>query len=112
MTTVESYYNHICNEWGVQPTSPTYTGYEHVEEQLKSYTKERWLLASEKGRQQIEDEVFDIYRTDEWFGKTYNPEKVSYWDLPWEIEAHGRECGLFIRWAEEKDLAKYQWTQV
>ena len=63
MINVEAYYNHICNEWGVQPTSPTYTGYEHVEEQLKSYTKERWLVASEEGRQQIEDEVFDIYRT-------------------------------------------------
>lgn len=62
-TTVESYYNHICSEWGVQPTSLTYTGYEHVEDQLKSYTKERWLLASEEGRQQLEDEVFDIYRT-------------------------------------------------
>ena len=62
MINVESYYNHICNEWGVQPTSPTYTGYEHVEKQLKSYTKERWLVASEEGRQQIEDEVFDIYR--------------------------------------------------
>ena len=30
----------------------------------------------------------------------------------YEGNAHGRECGLFIRWAEEKDLAKYQWTQV
>ena len=60
---IESYYNHICNEWGVQPTSLVYTGYEHVEAQLKSYTKERWLVASEEGRQQIEDEVFDIYRT-------------------------------------------------
>ena len=63
MTNVETYYNHICNEWGVQPTSPTFTGYEHVEEQLKSYTKERWLVSNEEGRQQIEDEVFDIYRT-------------------------------------------------
>ena len=49
---------------------------------------------------------------DDWYGNTYNPKKVSYWDLPWEIEAHGRECGLFIRWAEENNLAKYSWTQV
>ena len=34
---------------------------------------------------------------DKWMGKTINPKKVSYWDLPWEIEAHGRETGLFIR---------------
>lgn len=50
--------------------------------------------------------------TDTWYGKTYNPKKISYWDLPWEIEAHGRECGLFIRWAEEKGFAKYKWTQI
>ena len=45
-----------------------------------------------------------------WCGKTYNPDKVSYWDLPWEIEAHGRETGLFIRWAEENGLGNKKWT--
>jgi hypothetical protein len=49
---------------------------------------------------------------DTWFGKTYNPKKVSYWDLPWEIEAHGREVGLFVRWCEANDLGNYSWTQV
>ena len=49
--------------------------------------------------------------SDNWLGKTYNPKKVSYWDLPWEIEAHGREVGLFIRWAEKHDLGKDDWTQ-
>jgi hypothetical protein len=48
---------------------------------------------------------------DEWYGKTYNPKKVSYWDLPWEIEAHGREVGLFIRWAEANGLGNEDWTQ-
>jgi len=47
----------------------------------------------------------------EWLGKTYNPEKVSYWDLPWEIEAHGREVGLFVRWAEKNKLGNKNWTQ-
>jgi len=50
--------------------------------------------------------------TDTWYGKTYNPKKVSYWDLPWEIEAHGREVGLFIRWCEQEKLGKKKWTQV
>ena len=45
-----------------------------------------------------------------WRGKTYNPEKVSYWDLPWEIEAHGREVGLFVRWAEKYKLGNKGWT--
>ena len=48
---------------------------------------------------------------DTWCGKTYNPKKVSYWDLPWEIEAHGRETGLFIRWAEQEKLGHLKWTQ-
>ena len=48
---------------------------------------------------------------DTWCGKTYNPKKVSYWDLPWEIEAHGREVGLFIRWAEKYNLGNKAWTQ-
>ena len=45
-----------------------------------------------------------------WCGKTYNPKKVSYWDLPWEIEAHGREAGLFVRWAEQDNLGHLKWT--
>jgi hypothetical protein len=46
-----------------------------------------------------------------WMGKTYNPKKTSYWDLPWEIEAHGRETGLFVRWAEKERIAHLKWTQ-
>ncbi len=30
--------------------------------------------------------------------KVYNEERVSYWDLPWEVEAHGREYGLYHRY--------------
>jgi hypothetical protein len=48
---------------------------------------------------------------DEWYGKTYNPKKVSYWDLPWEIEAHGREVGLFIRFCEADKIGHLKWTQ-
>ena len=47
---------------------------------------------------------------DTWCGKTYNPKKTSYWDLPWEIEAHGREVGLFVRWAEQENLGNKAWT--
>lgn len=38
-------------------------------------------------------------------------DNIDYWDLPWEIEAHGREIGLFVRWAEESGLAGKRWTQ-
>lgn len=46
-----------------------------------------------------------------WLGKHHDTDKLNYWDRPWEIEAHGRELGLFIRWAEDNELAKYKWTQ-
>ena len=46
-----------------------------------------------------------------WMGKTVDPKKTNYWDLPWEIEAHGRETGLFIRYCEENNLSKHKWTQ-
>lgn len=30
--------------------------------------------------------------------------KMSYWDLPWEIEAHGREKGMLIKWLSTTEL--------
>jgi len=36
---------------------------------------------------------------------------LDYWDQPWEIEAHGREVGLFIRWVEKEGLAHKPWAQ-
>lgn len=38
-------------------------------------------------------------------------DNIDYWDLPWEIEAHGREVGLFVRWAESEGLGHKSWTQ-
>ena len=46
-----------------------------------------------------------------WKG-TYVPDSTDYWDLPWEIEANGRECGLFIRWAQHYGWADKAWTQI
>ena len=36
---------------------------------------------------------------------------INYWDAPWEIEAHGRESGLFIQYADKNELGKFNWTQ-
>lgn len=41
-----------------------------------------------------------------------NEAHYDYWDKPSEIEAHGRETGLFVKWAEENNLAHKKWTQV
>lgn len=35
-----------------------------------------------------------------WKGKRFSG-KTDYWDTPWEIEAHGREYGLWSRFAEK-----------
>jgi hypothetical protein len=40
-----------------------------------------------------------------------NSEKVDYWDQPWEIEALGREEGLFIKWAEKMKLSDKPWAK-
>ena len=37
--------------------------------------------------------------------------ETEYWDRPWEIEAHGREKGLFVRWAETTGKCNEAWTQ-
>ena len=60
-------------------------------------------------KQYARRELHPVHNT--WCGKTINPKKISYWDLPWEIEAHGREAGLFIRWAEQEKLGHLKWTQ-
>jgi len=44
-----------------------------------------------------------------WHGK-WITEEIEYWDLPWEIEAHGREEGLFVRWAQDRKLTGQSWT--
>lgn len=34
-------------------------------------------------------------------GEIY-PDEMDYWDTPWEIEAFGRESGLYVRWVDER----------
>jgi DNA-binding transcriptional ArsR family regulator len=63
-------------------------------------------------KQYAKGELIDLERS----GKTRWQKQIvtsqtNYWDLPWEIEAHGRELGLFVRWAEQLDLAQQDWTQ-
>jgi len=62
-------------------------------------------------KQYARGELYESARTAKhrWQGK-YVSEKMDYWDQPWEIEAHGREGGLFVRWAEANDLGKKRWT--
>ena len=56
-------------------------------------------------------ELYESARTSKhrWQGKWLSKEP-GYWDQPWEIEAHGRECGLFIQWAEYHKIGHLKWT--
>lgn len=46
-----------------------------------------------------------------WQGVHVDDEKINYWDLPWEIEAHGREKGLVYQWAQDKDHTDKRWLK-
>lgn len=40
------------------------------------------------------------------FQGTLYPDEFDYWESPWEIEAYGREPGLYTRWIDERGFAK------
>ena len=40
--------------------------------------------------------------------KKYDMSNIDYWDFPWEIEAYGRQLGLFIRWCEAEGIADHE----
>lgn len=41
-----------------------------------------------------------------WRGRKVNSDKVPYWEHPWEIEAYGRERGLYVQFIEKHNLQK------
>lgn len=60
---LEDYYQKICQEWGYTPTDNVSTGYESVIGKLRELSKEKWESENEAGREAIQQEVFDIYRS-------------------------------------------------
>ena len=62
-------------------------------------------------KQFAKDEMKDLGMGRTRFGKSYyDSSTVGYWDQPWEIEAHGRERGLFEMWVDSEKLGKEKWT--
>lgn len=58
-------------------------------------------------KQYARNELYDSARDGKkfkWLGKWYDEDKIYYFDQPWEIEAHGREKGLFLRWLALTEL--------
>jgi hypothetical protein len=60
----------------------------HVKQYAKGEMKQMWKPA----------------RTTKFQG-VYFSDDMDYWDTPWEIEAFGRESGLYTRWVDER-----KWT--
>ena len=59
-------------------------------------------------KQWAKNEMYEYYKPDEVrFNKTkFNMSEIDYWDYPWEIEAFGRQLGLFVRFCEDNGFAK------
>lgn len=49
---------------------------------------------------------FDANDRPIYLGKTIKLDKIEYWEYPWEIEAHGREIGLYTMYNDtlQKDI--------
>lgn len=41
-----------------------------------------------------------------WRGNKFDINNIEYWDHPWEIEAYGRELGLYARFKEYLKVSK------
>ena len=51
-------------------------------------------------------------KTTTWMGAEFDEQGTDYFDRPWEIEAFGRQLGLFIRWVESIDEGHHKKWQV
>lgn len=47
-----------------------------------------------------------------WLGELHKDEDYDYWELPWEIEAYGREEGLYRMYTRHKKLEKVKFAGV
>ena len=57
-------------------------------------------------KQWAKNEMYEYYKGDEVrFMKTkYDMNDLNYWDFPWEIEAYGKQLGLFVRFCEDIEI--------
>jgi len=60
---MNNYYNDLCTQWGYTSPNLESTGYESVYPDLMKLTKDRWSKESDAGKLQIEQQVFNIYRS-------------------------------------------------
>ena len=75
----------------------------------KNLNKKRMLIAIAHEmvhvKQFAKGELKDYVKSSKskWCGKIYDNNKLDYWDQPWEIDAYGREKGLYYKFLIHKD---------
>ena len=60
-------------------------------------------------KQWAKDEMYEYMNTMgmvRFKGERFHLEETDFWDYPWEIEAYGRQLGLFIRFCEDTGRSK------
>lgn len=65
----------------------------HIKQYARGELQDRSAL-NKKGK--LEENIF-------WMGEKWKKTKREYWlqyDSPWEIEAYGREIGLYLKWTQ------------
>ena len=65
----------------------------HVKQYAKNEMKTQMRVSRGEG----------IQRVNVWHGDVWHPNSKEdcYWDCPWEIEAYGREVGLYHKWVQQ-----------
>jgi hypothetical protein len=53
-------------------------------------------------KQYVKGELRDANDKTRWMNQTFDNSSTDYYDSPWEIEALGREVGLYIQWLRFK----------
>lgn len=59
-------------------------------------------------KQWAKDEMYEYYNTPgmvRYMGEKMFMKDIDYWDYPWEIEAYGRQLGLFVRFCKDVGIA-------
>ena len=59
-------------------------------------------------KQWAKDEMYEYYNSPKMVrfkGEKMHMDEVDYWDYPWEIEAFGRQLGLFVRFCNDVGIA-------
>ena len=78
----------------------------------KDLSKKEMLLAIAHEmvhvKQYARGELSDYVRLNKskWQGVPYDLDTVDYWECPWEIEAHGREKGLYFKFQDYMRIVK------